>query len=422
MATVEHIHFNPHDISIKDRLITYSSNSSRVVIEGLPQIFWVDGRPWREANLWAMERITNGEATLKTVSSNVNGLLNYAKFLESRSLQWFEFPSRKADRCLVQYRGALITARDAGHISPATASEYMRNCISFYRWIRRRGLLSPILPLWKDKRFVIKYFDQVGFERSLAGNTTDLGIPNRQRIGITLEGGLLPVSSSDRDVILDFAKRNASPELYLMLALGFFTGMRLGTICDLRIDTLERAIPDPSANGLLRISVGPGAYPPVHTKFGVTGQVWIPESLCSEVLEYAKHLRRLTREASAAGENRDLVFLTRFGNPFGRRNSGQSSAINVEMSSLRKSGIAAGIKVFRKFRFHQSRCTFGSELARLALANCADVAIVTATVSNALLHGRNSEAATFKYIKFVQAAPAKQAIAKSFMTAFTGIA
>jgi len=217
------------------------------------------------------------------------------------------------------------------------------------------------------------------------------------------------------------SKRNASPELYLMLALGFFTGMRLGTICDLRIGALERAIPDPSAKGLLRIFVGPGASPPVHTKFGVTGQVWIPEALCSEVLEYSKGLRRLSREASAADENRDLVFLTRFGNTFGRRSSDQSSAINVEMSSLRKAGITAGVKVLRTFRFHQSRCTFGTELAKLALANCDDVAIVIATVSNALLHGRNSEATTFKYIKFVQATPAKQAIANSFMAAFTGI-
>ena len=68
MATVEHIHFSPHDLFVKDRLITYSLNSSRVVIEGLPQIFWEDGLPWREANLWAMERVTNGEAILKTVS------------------------------------------------------------------------------------------------------------------------------------------------------------------------------------------------------------------------------------------------------------------------------------------------------------------------------------------------------------------
>ncbi|CAD0263037.1 hypothetical protein DENIT_13036 [Pseudomonas veronii] len=52
MATVDRINFSPHDPSIKYRLITYSSNSPRVVIEGLPQIFWVDGLPRREANFW----------------------------------------------------------------------------------------------------------------------------------------------------------------------------------------------------------------------------------------------------------------------------------------------------------------------------------------------------------------------------------
>lgn len=147
LPTVEHIHFSPHDLSVNDRLITYSLNSSRVVIEGLPQIFWEDGLPWREANLWAVETVAMGEALPKNVSSNLNGLLNYAKFLEGRGLQWFEFPSRKAYQCLVQYRGALIKARDAGHISPATASEYMRNCTSFDRWVRRRGLLNPLSPL-----------------------------------------------------------------------------------------------------------------------------------------------------------------------------------------------------------------------------------------------------------------------------------
>lgn len=420
LATLEHIHFTPHDLDVRDRVISYSLNASRSAISEVPQIFWEDGTPWREANLWAMERVTCGDALLKTVGSNMNGLLNFAKFLENRTLQWFEFPSRKADRCLVQYRGALIKLRDAGQVSPATASEYMRNCIMFYRWVRAKGLLSPLLPLWRDKTFLVKYFDQVGFERTLSGTTTDLRIPNRRRIGATLEGGLLPVSSADRDAILDFAKHNASPELYLLLALGFFTGMRLGTICDLKIQTLERAVPDPSADGLFRISVGPGASPPVHTKFGVTGQVWIPEALCTQVLEYAKSLRRITREASVAPENRDLVFLTRFGNSFGRRGSDQSSAVNVEMSSFRKAGAKAGLRTLRTFHFHQSRCTFGTELARLALANCDDVAVVIATVSNALLHGPNSEATTFRYIKFVQAAPVKQALANSFMAAFTG--
>jgi signal transduction histidine kinase len=56
-------------------------------------------------------------------------------------------------------------------------------------------------------------------------------------------------------------------------ALAFFTAMRLGSICDLKVQTLEYAVPDPAAPGLYRLAVGPGASPPVHTKFGVTGQV-----------------------------------------------------------------------------------------------------------------------------------------------------
>lgn len=421
MASLEHIHFTPHYLVRRENSLAYSPSKSRSSIESLPQIFWADCTPWREANLWAVERATTGEASLKTVASNLNGLLNYAKFLESRDLHWLEFPARKADRCLVLYRGALIKMRDAGHISPSTASEYMRNCVMFYRWVRHKELLSPHLPLWRDKPYLIKYFDRVGFERTISGLTTDLSIPNRRRPGQTLEDGLLPVSATDRDAILDLAAEQATPELHLMLALGFFTGMRLGSICDLKIQTLEHATPAPSAEGLLLLAIGPGASPPVHTKFGVTGQVWIPEALRDELLEYAKGRRRLEREAKASAENRDLLFLTRFGNAYGRRGTDQSSAVNVEMSEFRKLGMKAGLQVLRKFRFHQSRCTFGTELARLALSACADVAIVIATVSDALLHGPSSEATTFKYIRFVQALPIKQALSNSFLAAFSGI-
>lgn len=421
MATLEHVLFVPHNLKYSESVVTYSASSSRPSLNGLPQIFWVEGAPWREANLWAMERATIGNVSLKTIASNMNGLLHYAKFLESHELQWYEFPVRKAQRCLVLYRGALIKMRNAGQLSPSTASEYMRNCIMFYRWVMHKELLAPHVSLWCDKPYAVKFFDQVGFERTISGTTTDISIPNRKRLGQTLEDGLMPVSNTDRDAILDFAAKNATSELYLMLVIGFFTGMRLGSICDLKIQTLEHAVPDPSAKGLFRLAVGPGASPPVHTKFGVTGQVWIPEAVLDELLEYAKSLRRVQRTAKAAPENRDLLFLTRFGNSYGRRGTDQASAVNVEMSDFRKRGIKSGLHVLRKFRFHQSRCTFGTELARLALSTCADVAFVIATVSDALLHSPNSEATTFKYIRFVQALPLKQALSEGFMVAFSGI-
>ena len=160
-ATLEHIHFVPHILERRESRVTYSVSSNRPSIKGFPQIFWAGKMPWREQRRGSF---------LKTVASNMNGLLNYAKLLESRGLHWFEFPVRKADRCLVLYRGALITMRNAGQISPSTASEYMRNCIMFYRWVRHRELLAPRVPLWREKHYTVKFFDQVGFERSVNGS------------------------------------------------------------------------------------------------------------------------------------------------------------------------------------------------------------------------------------------------------------
>ncbi len=196
--------------------------------------------------------------------------------------------------------------------------------------------------------------------------------------------------------------------------------MRLGSICDLKIQSLERAAPTLPLKGFYALQLVQRSSASAH-EIRCDWPVWIPEALRDELLEYAKGWRRMEREAKASPENRDLLFLTRFGNAYGRRGTDQSSAVNVEMSEFRKRGVKAELQVLRKFRFHQSRCTFGTELARLALSACADVAIVIATVSDALLHGPNSEATTFKYIRFVQALPIKQALSNSFMAAFSGI-
>ncbi|MCA0188489.1 MAG: site-specific integrase [Proteobacteria bacterium] len=417
MATLERIRYMPQTIVVEDGTVSYSE-SSRRVIAGLPQLFWADGSPWREANLWALERASSNEALLKTVAGNLNGLLHYANFLEEHDLLWLAFPVRKANRCLVQYRGSLVEARDAGLMSPSTVSEYMRNAVSFYRWARAKGLLDPDMQLWQDRAVYIQYFDAVGFERNMVQVSTDLAIPNRKRPGVLLEDGLLPVSAEDRELILDFAKNNASPELYRMLALGFFTGMRIGSICDLKIQTLKNAVPDPEAPGLMRLALGPSASPPVNTKFGVTGHVWIPRALLDDLLEYATSLRRSKRQAEAQPGDRGLLFLTRFGNPYCRRDTEQSSAINTEMATLRRNGVAAGLKVLKSFHFHQSRCTFATEVATLALKTTEPINAI-ALVKNALLH--KDEATSFKYIKFIASTPAKRAAANEFTKAFAGI-
>lgn len=418
MARLEHIRFIPHRCQVADGEVVYAPLRHGHVIEYLPQIFWQDQTPWQEANLWAAERAMTRDVSINTVEANLRGLADYAEFLESAELLWFTFPERKADRCLVQYREYLVKARDDGKISPSTATQRMRHAIAFYRWVLGKGFFTPQSPLWRDIPVYIKYFDSVGFERTMLRITTDVSISNRSRPGERLEDSLLPVSPKDRDAILVFARDNASEELFLFLSCGFFTGMRLGTLCDLKIQTLEQAVPDPASRNLFRLAIGPGASPPVHTKFGVTGQIWITQQLLDSLREYAYSPRRLMREAKAAPEHRNLLFLTRFGNPYGRRGSDQSSALNVEMSSFRKAGVKHGLPVLHKFHFHQTRCTFGTELARLAIAAGGAINAI-AIVREAMIH--KDEATSFRYIKFVEKTPIKEDAANAFTEAFLGV-
>lgn len=418
MARLEYIRHIPHRAAEIDGRIVWKPVQGGVVIDDLPQLVWANGTPWREANLWALERAAARDVSLQTVQSDMTALHAYSNWLEDAGANWWEFPMKRADRCLIRYRGALIGARDKGEVAPSTASQRMGCVVKFYRWLHGRGFLSPEIQLWSTRSVPIQVTDRVGFERTILVNSTDLAIPNRSTSREKLEDGLLPVSAKDRDTILSFARENSSEELFLMLSLGFFTGMRLGTLASLKVETLERAVPDSASSSLFRLAVGPGADPPVRTKFGVTGQVWITKIHLDELLAYANGIRRLRREAKASPDDRDLVFLTRFGNPYSSSGSDKSSALNVEMHCLRKKGLAQGLLILRDFHFHQTRCTFATELARLAIQAGGAVNAI-ALVRQALLH--KNEATSLKYIRFVERVPIKSEMANAFSREFLGV-
>lgn len=417
MASLESIAYHPHRCTIEEGRVRWAPVGNSKVIDGLPQIFWTDSTAWREANLWALERATTRDVSLATVRSNMTALHAYAQYLERTKKNWWDFPAKRAERCLVCYRGALIDARDDGEIAPSTASQRMTAVVRFYRWLYASGLISPDWPMWGERAVGIHLVDPVGFHRTIVVNSTDLAIKNRKAPGDQLEDGLLPVSAKDRSLILEFAKENASEELFLMLTTGFFTGMRLGTLTDLKIQTLERAVPDPASSDLFRLAVGPGADPPVHTKGGVTGHVYITRTHLDALREYFYGMRRQQREALAVPAHRDLVFLTRSGNPYAQRGSNKSPAINVEMHALRSLADLRGLKVLRHFRFHHTRATFATDLARLAIAAGGAINAL-AIVKEFLLH--KHEATSMRYIRFVQKTPIKEEAANAFTREFLG--
>ena len=381
----------------------------------LPVIFQRTGETWSEANLWARHLAAHNHA--KTVRRSVDHLCAYATWLEEENLTWWHFPPFEKDRCLVRYRGALKQARDRGELAPSTTSHRMAAVIRFYRWASSVKLISPDWPMWIDRIVGIRLENQFGLQHTLSVQSTNLAIPNRKVAGaFLLEDGLMPVSSNEMQQILKLADQFASQELALMLRLGFGTGMRLGSICELKLRTFENAQRCPILGdaGWWRLSIGPSARPPVPTKFGVSGSVLIPFDLLELARDYVHNTRRLKREAQADEENRALLLLTRFGKPY----AGQDSrAVNVEMSRLRRAGIAEGVDVMRDFHFHRSRATFLTQLMRAALS-CLPVADAVDFVREVALHKDSST--TLKYVKFVETTKAMGTAANAFTEAFMG--
>lgn len=348
----------------------------------------------------------------KTALTLLKHLAAYASWLESSELDWRHFPGRRDERAIVRFRGYLIEQRDrTKSLAPGTVTARMAAVIQFYRHIQAYGLLQKSSPLWKDRMAVIRYHDSVGFERTMLRVSSDLAISNIKRQGLLLEDSLTPLRTEDTVSLLDFAKEQCTHEMYLMLSLGVFSGARIDTIVSLGVKDIENAYPDSQTPDTYRLRVGPGTS--VRTKFDVQGELMVPRFLIADLKAYAYSMQRLRRLDLARESNRRLLFLTSRGNSY------ESSTFNRLMTGLRRDAVAAGLRFMMKFRFHQTRATFGTWLMGVAL-NTADTKAAVAFVRAAMLH--KDEKTTFRYVRFLEEAPLRAKISAEFSKIFTGIA
>lgn len=410
MATLEYIQYIPHRPEIAGGAVKWVPDTLVRSVDRLPQVFWSDGKPWREVNLWSLEMGRNRDVKLRTVISLMEHLHKYAEWLEETQIDWRHFPQTKAERVLVLYRGRLVDARDHGTLMPSTTSARMNAVIRFYRYAAGRNFISRDATKWRDKSVVLRYFDTVGFERTMSRITTDVSIPNRARPGLRLEDGLLPLTDQNKLELLQFANENASQELYLMLLIGCYTGARLGTILTLRTTALNNAVRDPKLPNMWLIKIGPGTG--ISTKFDVSGDLMISDQLMSILRTYATSRCHLDRAIKAKDSNKTYMFLTRFSNPY------KVVAVDREMVDLRRAGQAAGLKFLQKFKFHQTRATYGTWLIKICLG-CMSVKAAIQYVKLAMHH--KHESTTFGYITFVENTKEKIEIDKAFTEAFLGL-
>lgn len=411
MANLEFIKYTPVREFIEDRNVSWVPDRLARPIDKLPQIFWDSGEPWHEANHWALTKATStAGGDIKTVTSLMKHLSAYASWLESVKLDWRHFPMRKQDRAIVLFRGELIAQRGRGSLAPSTTRARMAAVIQFYRHAHTHGLVDRQSPMWKDRQVVVRYYDTVGFERTLMRTSSELAIPNRSRPGLRLEDGLTPLKTDDAVKLLEFAKHQRLHELNLILSLGLLTGARIETITTLGVKDVENARPDAETPDTYRIPVGPGTG--VNTKFDVSGELMVPKFLINDLRDYAYSMRRLRRQGRANESNRGFLFLTIQGNPYG------SGSFNRLMTDLRRRAIAAGLRFMGSFKFHQTRATFGTWLMEVALRVAGTKAAV-AFVKDAMLH--KDEKTTFLYVRFHEQTPVKVAVANEFSTVFSGV-
>lgn len=423
MASLELIEYQPHQhLVTDDGEVLWERDSACSQINYLPQIFWSGGDPWVEVNLWAYERATSGKIDLKTVQTNLRHLHKYAEWLEAELLDWRHFPMLERDRALIRWRKKLMEDRDKyGLLAPSTVTQRMNATINFYRYADANGFIGRDAPLWQERQVVHRFYNAVGFERTMLLQSTDLAIPNRARHGLRLEDGLTPLTKAYMHQLIEFIMQegNATPEVRWMLLLGFYSGARIETIAGLKKGTLERAVSDPDAPGLIYLAVGPGHKPHVATKFDVQGRIMVPDWLFRALQDYITDPRRLKREAVADEEQRDLVFLTRFGRSYADSESTAGTAIGRAMVDLRRSAVHAGLKFMRDFRFHMTRATFGTNLTSLLLEQGHSPKAVLAFVSSMMLH-KDIET-TLRYIKFTEQTPIKIEVANEYSEAFLGL-
>lgn len=416
MSTIERIAFTRYSPVLNAELTSiFWARSTTGRRTKLLQIFWKDSSPWREANAWALIQVARGRDPA-TSARNITHLNGYANWLEKNKLTWTHFPDRDDERCLTMFRGELIRRRAAEEMAPSTASAQMAAVIRFYRWVMQHDLFEPGRKLWNDRAILVQLDNAYGMRRSLLVTSSELSIPNKRAKVLAPESGVLPVSVPTSRRIVTFASEHGPVELSILLRVSFSTGMRIGTTLSLRTATIERAAPHPAFPGWFTIAVGPSLHTPVKTKFSKRGEILVPGRAIEMLKAYIRSPRRLKRVALASAENRNLVFLTRFGVSYGN-GTDDSLAMNTHICRLRAKARSLGESCLDDFNFHRARATFGTELAKIALKH-GDVTFAIWMVKTALMH--ENEQDTLRYIEFVQSIDVLEKVSDDFSREFFG--
>jgi integrase len=370
-------------------------------LKSFPLLLSAEGSSILPANLWLAERAQEAledELNVATIQRDAWSLVSYFSYIEELGMEWNASGPLKADRPTYKFRSHLKKQRTKGDIAPTTAAQQISAVARFYNWALQRGLLKTSRALFVQADRVVRVYTEHGNSVSKIVFSTDLHLSRKRKNPRPRPpGGLLPVSAPNRAKILTLAQESSSLEFFLMLSLGFFTGMRIQSISDLKLKTLRNA-QESETPRFKYLLIGPQHN--VATKFSANGKVIIPTSLLDQLEHYSCSVRRLNRIAKAEATHRELLFVNRNGRPYGREGRDASPSVNVDMHRLREVAKERGLDL-RLFYFHCTRATFATSIVQAGMKT--EGVSVDAIVSRLTdLLCQREERTALGYVRFVE--------------------
>ncbi|MBP2479744.1 hypothetical protein J3A72_000020 [Stenotrophomonas sp. PvP093] len=251
----------------------------------LPYIRLASGLPWTEANTWLASRACDpaDDLSAKTIIRDARSLVSYANFLEANGLVWNDLHKPDSEKPTYLYKSHRNLNVKEGTGAYSTAQTELRAVANFYIWCTSTGQLSDGCKPFLTRTTQVQVSTKFG-SKTVEKTVSNMPLKRRRTAPrSTLEGGLKPVPAELQKRILTLSEAHAGTEVTLMLAIGFSSGIRLGSITDLKCETIEKAA-STNLKGHKSIKIGPAHG--VMTKFSTNYSPVVPDAL----------IQRLTRE------------------------------------------------------------------------------------------------------------------------------
>ena len=342
-----------------------------------PLVMKADGAPWDEANVWILKSLEDQyNFEMSTYRGKADDLQHFRNYIDSRGIDWLDFPDLKHKRPTYRYKGFLRVELETGAMEWSTAKRRMSTAVNFYRWLLLNKFLTPDNPPWEEKVISIPIANDYGRNTFVKTTTTDVHLKNAPADNpyddrIADGGKLRPLPAQEQAWLLEALGHLRNTEQTLIQVLALSTGARIQTVLTIRKWHVLRDYGKRDA----QLLCGPGTD--IDTKGDRRFTIQVPRWLMSSLRTYILSARAANRRSKAPGGDIDsqYLFLSERSAPMYEAKHSQDlsggkkvrhikngQAVRMYMNDYIIPYINSHHNSEFKYQFHDLRATYGMNL------------------------------------------------------------